>query len=1103
MTITDNVTDVDGDVWVFPTSFAQRRVWFVEQLVDGAPIHNLPVLLRLDGALDADAVQGALNDVVCRHEALRTSFVAVDGEPAQAISDEMALALHRVDLRALPSAERESAALRHAEAERDKPFDLTDPPLIRATLYTMDDTGWILSLVLHHIITDGWSMGVLVQEVAAAYRQRVEGGAALLRPLDIQYADFAHWQRQRMRDDHLEEQLTYWRGRLGGDLPVLELPADRPRPSVRSTAGTRHHFTLPAELTQRLKELSARSGATLFMTLLTAFKALLHHSTGQTDLVIGTAVANRSRVELEPLIGYFVNTLVLRTFAGGNPPLRTLLDRVRETTVGAFAHQELPFELLVEDLRPNRSLSHTPLFQIMFEFGNAPMPAMELPGLSLLPMRQDRAVAEFDLSLSVEEKDGELRGVLEYCVDLFDAATMERFGECYAEFLTAFADDPEQPLGNLSLVADQDERLIAAATGAAHEVTAGGLLTDTLRRGTEEFVDRVAVVCGEEHLTHGALASAADSLAAVLRDRGVGPETLVAVYLERSVAQVVALRAVLESGAAFVPLDTGEPAERIARILTDSQPAVVLTEKRLLLAVPDGPWAVLCLDEDPPLAEAGIEGPKPRPANAAYGIYTSGSTGAPKCAVVSHGSAAGYVEAVRERLRLRHTDRFLQFAPLGFDVMLEEILPTLASGGAVVLPRSEMFLSYQELTSAVTAAGVTAMELPTAYWHEWVRDLVESGTQLPSTLRLVIIGGERVLPQRLVQWQEFGIPLVHVFGLTETTVTSTMFDADYAVEKGLTENLPLGAPLPNNSLLVLNAYLAPVPPGTPGELYVAGPAVGRGYLNLSALTAARFVADPFSSVPGSRMYRTGDRVRLGRDGNLHFLGRVDEQVKIRGFRVEPGEIENALRQHEGVTDAAVTVCSAAGAAATLVAHVVGVRENPPAAAEIRGFLRGLLPEHMVPSVVDLVAELPLTQNGKIDDAALHRRAVRLMTRSAAGTSEAPRSAIEEQIAEIWQELLGVDHVPRDQNFFDLGGHSLMAARLQSRLRRVLDKEVSMIELFKRPTVATQAAMFDEPEAQPSGDEPARAVGRRQSAGRQNDSRQRRQAARAARESDRG
>jgi amino acid adenylation domain-containing protein len=949
----------DGKLQTFPLSFAQERLWFLDRLTPGSAFYNCPAAVRLQGQLDVRALERTLGEIVRRHAVLRTRFPMIDGQPVQLVAPLTPLQLAKIDLSDSPEAEREAAAHRLATEEAQRPFNL-ERGAVRAALIMLDETEHVLLLTMHHIVADGWSVGVLVREVAALYEALRRGEESPLTELKIQYADYAVWQREWLSDERLDSELAYWKRQLDGSPAVLSLPTDRPRPTVRTFNGASCPVRLTKEASLMLRALSQREGTTLFVTLLTAFQALLSRYTGEDDIVVGTPVSGRHRRELETLIGFFVNTLVLRTDTSGNPTFRELLRRVQKMTLEAFAHQDVPFEKIVEALQPERSLSHDPLFQVMFSVEGMPEEALELYGLTVSAMDVASGTTKFDLSLSWSETEAGLAGALQYNTALFDAPTIERMGRHLERMLQSFAAHPEQLITEASLLDSAERHSLlyewsGADIAAAHKFVP---LHELFAAQAERAPHNVAIIADERQLTYAELNARADGLAHRLRAEGVAPESLVGVFLDRSIELVTALLGTLKAGGVYVPLDPAYPPERLAQMLEDLAPETIITNQRLRSALPVQNIAcdVLCLDDENQFVARQMEEAAPRvelkAENLAYVIYTSGSTGRPKGVCVSHGAASSHFATVRREYALAAGDRTLQFGSPNFDVSLEQMLVPLTSGASLVLTDTRA-LSKSDFWNAVRRFGITMLNLPPAYWSHIVSD---SGSdvdhELAQQLKLVLIGGDTMPPEALRRWQQTPLGVVRLlngYGPTETTITATLFEipADFDDEQSSPGRVPIGRPLANRTAYILDERGEPVPVGMRGELHLGGASLARGYLHLPHLTAERFVPDPFGTEPGARLYKTGDLARYLPDGNIEFLGRTDQQVKIRGYRIETEEVEWIVKQHPAVREIVVIARADEGRDKELVAYVVA--REPVPGAELRSFVKGKLPEYMIPS----------------------------------------------------------------------------------------------------------------------------------------------------------
>ncbi|HEX9939569.1 MAG TPA: amino acid adenylation domain-containing protein, partial [Longimicrobium sp.] len=1040
-----------------PLSFAQQRLWFVEQMGNTGAAYHIPTRLRLKGRLHREALTGALDRIVARHEALRTVFHAVDGKPAQRIVPVEESRFRLVEHDAGGSAAPELELRRLVAEETDAPFDLERGPLVRGRLVRMADDDHVLLVTMHHIVSDGWSMGVFTRELGELYGAFGRGEPDPLPPLAVQYADYAAWQRTWVEGEVLQAQAEYWKTTLGGASGLLELPADRARPARQDYAGDSVAVELDRELSAGLKALSQRHGTTLFMTLLAAWATVLTRLVGRDDVVIGTPTAGRGRREIEGLIGFFINTLAIRVDVSGAPTVAELLERVKERALGAQNHQDIPFEQVVELVQPVRSLAHTPLFQAMFAWQNAPGGGAVLPGLTLAPFApaepsarphagpaepapSARAAAKVDLSLVLSERGGRIVGNVTYAAALLERETVERWVGYLRRVLQEIVADANRRMDRLEIVPEDERRRMVEEWNATQASDPGESTVHALFEAQVERAPHAeAVVCEGDRLTYAELDAAANRLARRLRVAGVGPEARVGVMLERSAELVVALLAVLKAGGAYLPLDPALPAARRAALAADAGAAVLVTREPALEGFAGRIVSPAEADGEDG-AGLGLDVPA---AALAYVIYTSGSTGTPKGVGVAHAQAAAHCRAAAAAYGLTPADRVLQFAAVGFDVSVEQMLAPLSAGACVVMRGSEVPTPL-ELARRAAAQGLTVINLPTAYWHPLAADRDALELLAPS-VRLVIAGGEAMSAAAAREWASgpaSGVRLLNGYGPTETVVTCTAYDVAAALPAGAVY-VPVGRPLGGRTAYVLDGRGEPAPLGVPGELCIGG-VLARGYLGRPAATARAFVPDPFSATPGARMYRTGDRARWLAAGELEFVGRNDLQVKVRGFRIEPGEIEARLAEHPQVRESVVLAREDAPGEKRLVAYVVG----EAAADVLRAHLAGRLPEYMVPSAFVRLEALPLTPNGKLD-----RRALPAPDAPAARAYEAPVGETEEALAEIWAEVLGVERAGRRDNFFELGGHSLLAVRVISRVRQVVGAEVALADLFERPVLA--------------------------------------------------
>ncbi len=1036
-----------------PLSFAQQRLWFVHQMAPESPVYNIPVALRIERPVDAAALRRSFEGVVKRHEVLRTSFEAVDGEPFQRIVPGGALHLPVIDLAALAPPVREAAARAVVRLLARDPFDVRRAPLLRLALLKLAAADHVVSITAHHLVTDAWSMRILIHEMATLYGQVSRS----LPDLPIQYADFASWQRQWLQGETLQAELAWWRERLGGAPPLLELPADRPRPPVQSYRGKREAAALPLAVSEALRAASRREGATLFMLLLAGYQALLFRHTDQSDICVGTPVAGRFQQETENLIGVFINTLVLRGRPAAALEFRQLVAQTRDTVLEVFAHPHMPFEKLVEELHPERSLQHNPLFQTMFILQNlarvhveglAADAADESPGMSYLPV--DNSSSRFDLLLQLYDGGaGELFGMLEFSADLFDSVTIQRLWSHLRTLLAGAAADGSCSLAELPWL-DPGERwqVVGEWNDTASELAAV-CVHELIERQAASCPDSTALVAADRALTYGELQRRAHQLAHYLRGLGAGPGVVVGLLLEREPEMLLGLLGVLAAGAAYLPLDPEYPRERSTWIVADAAPRLVLTSERLASRLPLPGPGVVRLDADwPKIARCSGAGLRQKVGalDVAYLIYTSGSTGRPKGVEVSHGALSNLLLAMRARPGLGAADRLLAVTSLSFDIAGLELFLPLVCGAQVVLAGRDDVVDGRRLAGLLASCGATAMQGTPATW----RLLLDNGW--PGHPGLVALCGGEGLPAELAaEIRGRTAALWNLYGPTETTVWSAIH-AVVPEGRGL---IPLGRPIANTEIHLLAAGTAqPVPIGGVGELCIGGAGVARGYRNQPVLTAERFVPDPFAARRGARLYRTGDLARALPSGVLEFLGRTDHQVKVRGFRIELGEIESVLGCHLAVQQAAVVVRREA-AGHPLVAYVVPrPGAAAAAAADLRGFLAERLPEFMIPGAFVFLDSLPLTPNGKLDRRDLASR--ELAPERGGPTLAAPRTAVEEVLAAIWSDVLARHPIGRDDDFFALGGHSLLAARVASRIRGAFGLEVPLRSLFERRSLAELA-----------------------------------------------
>lgn len=1042
-------------------SFAQERLWFLDQLEPGNVAYNMQWRRRVLGRLDVLVLHKTLNEIVRRHESLRTSFVAIAGEATQVISRDTEVELPVFDLRQVPEVVRKREVKRLAQEEAEWRFDLSAGPLFRASLIRLEEEDHILMLTMHHIVSDGWSVGLLDQELTELYEAYSKGQTSPLKELPIQYADFASWQRQWLQGEELKNQLSYWRQQLHGLPATLELPQARPRPTVRTYIGANRGFELPRSLTKALNELSRRQGATLFMTLLAAFQALLSRYTGETDICVGVPVANRNRAEIEELIGLFVNTLVMRTDLSGNPTFKELLSRVREVALGAYAHQDLPFEKLVDELRPERSISRNPFFDVIFALQNTPVAAVELSGLKMIQWGVENRRTKFDLEIHIWERVETLACTFVYNRDLFEAETIQRMLGHYEELLRGVVANPEWPMSQHELLRTEErEQLIVGWNRTASKYPRERCIQELFEEQVGRTPDSIAVAFANEEISYGELNQRANQLAHYLRKAGVQPEEMVGICVDRSVEMIVGLLGILKAGGVYVPLDPTYPTERLSFMLEDTQVPVLLMQASLRNNLPVTRNAsVIALDTDwAVLAGESQENPTCRtdPENLAYVIYTSGSTGRPKGVSVPH---RGVVRLVKETnyAKLESDEVFLQFAPLSFDLSTFEIWGSLLNGARLVMMKPGL-PALAEVGETISRGGVTTLWLTAGLFHQ----MIESEPEGLRGLRQLLAGGDVLSVSHVEKTaRELGsCRLINGYGPTENTTFTCCYDVKAGEQ--FDGNVPIGFPIANTSVYILDREMRLVPIGVAGELCTGGDGLARGYLNRPDLTAARFIPDSFSNRPGARLYRTGDLARYGPDGTILFLGRVDNQVKLRGFRIELGEIEIVLAQHQAVRECVVMVRKDQPEHKRLVAYIVPSQESA-SIGELRAFLKEKLPEYMVPSSYVLLEAVPLTANGKVDRRALLE--MEPLPTEIQAAYVAPQTQTERTIVGIWQEVLHLEKVGTSDNFFDMGGHSLLVVKVHSKLSEVFGTDLKITDLFRYPTINSLARYLSEDQSE--------------------------------------
>jgi amino acid adenylation domain-containing protein/non-ribosomal peptide synthase protein (TIGR01720 family) len=1040
-----------------PLSHAQERLWFLDQLEPQNPFYNVAAAIRLIGQLDAAGLQRAIAAVITRHEALRTTFDLMEDKPRQIVHSSIAWRLQRQDISEIPPVQQKATLRQLMEAEALRPFDLKRGPLIRGTLLTLGPAEHILLLTVHHIVCDGWSMALLRREVTEHYAANIEGRPPRLVELEIQYPDFAIWQREYLTKGRLARLLEYWSQKLRESPPSLDLPLDFPRTAEQTFRGAVCRRTLDQPILSTLRRVAHEENATLFMVLLAAYQLLLARYSGQHDLCVGTPIANRNRIQLEQLIGFFANTLVLRADLSGNPTFRDFLGQVRQTTLEAYTHQDLPFEQLVDHLQPRRDLSRTPLFQAMFVLQNIPLTSTPVANLTAAEVRFDYApVSHFDLTLNVEEHSDRLDLSLVYNPDLFLADTIEQLLDSYFVLLDGLLADRDCPVLRLPLLSAASRKKLERWNETASPFPGDLCVPDLVDRQARQTPDAWAVTSPDRALTYADLAAQSTRLANRLKQLGVVADVPVAICLEPSPELVVALLAIWKAGGAYLPLDPAYPDARLSYMVRDAGIGLLLTSS--LMASRFAWPGVMKVLLDGELAAAAERTPPPglvRPDQLAYVLYTSGSTGRPKGVEVEHRGLVNHALEFAHRIGLAPGDRILQYLSVSFDAAAEEIFPALAVGAAIAMHPRPVELSGRELLDWSRRQGVNVLHVTPPVWLSLVDELGLVGPAAAAHLKTVIVGGDSVRRADLQRWRRLTadrIPLYLAYGVTEATITSTLFDSRETAAPSSSPFAPIGRPLANTRAYVLDEFGQPVPIGVPGELYLGGVGIARGYRNRPQLTAERFVPDSCSRDPVARMYRTGDRARLLHDGTLEFLGRLDQQVKVRGFRIEPAEIACALKEHPNVAEAVVIAIGNAHDEKQLVAYVAHEQKSPPNSTELREFLAARLPAHLVPASIVVLRELPRLPGGKLDRRSLPLP--RVETTNGRATVP-PRNDTERILTKIWAEVLGRGQVGIHDNFFSIGGDSIRSIQVISRAAAA-GLRFTPKQLFQHQTIAELA-----------------------------------------------
>jgi len=1041
-------TNPPGLAGRLPLTFAQQRVWLIEQTTPGNPAYQLSFAFQLHGPLDVFALESALNMVVQRHQALRATIVSEDGMPFQIIAPNLSLRLPVTDLGFLLPAEREAEARRLASLETRKPFDLAAGPLVRGNLLRLDEDDHVFFLTQHHCITDGPSLEIFFDELSAAYCGFRKHGEPQLPRNVIGYAEAVEWERGQAQEGTLAEHLEFWKKQLNGAPSLLNLPTDRPHPAVQTFRGTDYEFVLSAGLSDALRALARREGVTLFMTLLAAFQSLLHRYSQQEEVVVGTATANRNRPGSESVIGFFASSIPLRTSFADDPDFTGLLHRVRDMAIDAYTHEEAPFEKIIEAVKPERLPGRNPVFQHMFILhANAPEDHLALDGMVVSRFVVPGETARMDMTLSISDGQRELRGMFDYNTGVFDAATIGRMAGHFQRLLEGVIANPEERISRLPLTTEEERRTILVEWNATEvDYPANVCLHELIEAQVKRTPDAIAVIFENKKLTYQELNGRANKLAHELRALGVQPETLVGICVERSLEMVIGLLAILKAGGAYVPFDPGYPKERLEFMLTDAKTPVLLAQSHLFARLPAHSARVICLDE-----YCGASDDNPacgvKPENPAYVIYTSGSTGQPKGAINTHRGICNRLLWMQDAYRLTGADRILQKTPFTFDVSVWEFFWPLMNGSLLVGAKPDLHGDSGYLIRTIRSQGITTMHFVPSMLSAFLtdRDAVKC-----TSLKRVICSGEALpLETQRHFFQVFPNTELHnLYGPTEASVDVTFWKCEQDL-RGYT--VPIGRPVANTQIYILDPAMQPVPVGVAGELHIGGVQLARGYLSRPELTAEKFVPNPFGK---GRLYKSGDLARFRADGNIEFIGRIDHQVKIRGIRIELDEIESALARHPGVRQCVVIAREDRIGDKRLVAYCA-LDTTYADATELASVLRRVLPEYMIPSAFVMLDSLPLTANGKID-----RRALPAPDYSAAAQGpDTPKTALEEKLTLIWEEILGVQHIGIHANFFELGGDSLSALRIVNNIRASLGGDISLVAIFEAPTIFMLAGLI--------------------------------------------
>lgn len=1043
-------------------SFAQQRLWFLDQLEPGSSTYNMPFLLKIEGDFDINVFEKSLNEIIQRHEILRTTFILMDEQPIQIVNSNLSMQVKYVDLRVYSTEEKQNISEEQIKEVAKKPFNLEKGPLVLANVWQVQEKEYWLLLNMHHIVGDGWSVGILIKEISTVYNAFIKGNDSPLLPLTIQYADFSIWQKKWLQGSKQQEQLNYWKKQLSGNLPVLDLPKDFSRPNKATYNGDEEYITIPKGLVEKLRTLSQQEGSTLYMLLLAVYNILLYRYSKQDDIIVGTPIANRNHLEIEPLIGFFVNTLALRTRVRKDMCFRELLQEVKKTCLGAYSNQDIPFESIVAEIVPQRQSNSSVLFQTVFALEKQTKSIIEMTGVKVRPENLNINVAKFDLTLSMFEEEDKISGTFNYNTDLFRKSTIQRISKHYLAILEQVIENPNIKLNKISLVNKQElNQMIKNQHNLIRDFQIDNTLSELFEEQVKKVPNNIAVQYGDASLTYDELNTKANQLAYYLKGQGVGPEVMVGIAMERSLNLIIGILGVLKAGGAYVPLDPNAPSARIHYMLEDSMVPIVLSQQDLSNKFLKDKVKVICLDTDwkeiKKMSTSDLIG-EVQAHNLAYVIYTSGSTGKPKGVLIPHRNVISLFIGTEKLFSFNNEDIWTMFHSYAFDFSVWEIWGALLYGGKLVVVPYYVSRDPEEFYKLLVKERVTVLnQTPSAFRQlMYIDEKMDMDNQL--NLRYVIFGGEALEIQSLGGWfkrhDDKQPKLINMYGITETTVHVTyraLSKADLNSQASV-----VGSAIPSLQVYILDEYLSPVPIGIPGEMYVGGEGVARGYLNRVDLTNERFIKIPSLEHAGL-LYKTGDSARYLSNGDIEYLGRLDDQVKIRGFRIELGEIEAVLNQYSKIREGIILVREDIPGDKRLVAYIIGDNLTADEIEKLSNYMSEQLPDYMVPSAFVLLEKIPLTINGKVDKKALPAPDMSLIKRT--DYSE-PKTDTEKKLVEIWEELLGYSEISVYDNFFEIGGHSLLAVQLMSKIKNNFNVKIPLTVIFQSGTIAALAKQID-------------------------------------------